>query len=63
MSALPKEFEESLRSIQEGHDLSFLQELQVPETIHVNADARSLNRILKLVQALNEAHTKSGWLS
>jgi phage terminase large subunit-like protein len=60
MSALPKDFEDSLATLREGHDLSFLQELQVPPTIHVNADAKSLHKVLQLVQALNEAHNKSG---
>ena len=60
MSALPKEFQQSLDEMREGQDLSFLQELQQPETIHVNADAKSLHKILQLVKAINEANVKSG---
>lgn len=60
MGDLSKEFLASLEEMREGHDVSFLQELQAPETIHVNADAKSLHRILKMVQALNEAHNRSG---
>lgn len=60
MSALPKEFQDSLEELRGGCDLSFLKELQAPETIHVNADAKSLHKILKLVQAINEAQVKSG---
>lgn len=58
--ALPKEFLDSLNTMREGQDLSFLQELQGPETITVNADAKSLHKVLKLVQAINEATVKSG---
>lgn len=60
MTALSREFQESLEELRGGHDLSFLKELSVPETIHVNADAKSLHKILKLVQAINEATVKSG---
>lgn len=64
--ALPKEFLDSLNEMREGQDLSFLQELNAPETIQVNADAKSLHKILKMVQAINEASIKSGmqkWFS
>lgn len=66
MASLPTEFLDSLEEVHQGNDLSFLKELQKPDTIHVNADARSLHKVLKLVQAINEAGVRSGmdkWFS
>ena len=66
MADLPSEFLDSLEEVHQGNDLSFLKDLQKPETITVNADARSLHKVLKLVQALNEASVRSGmekWFS
>lgn len=60
MSSLPKEFLDSLEEMREGQDLSFLHELQTPETIHVNADAKSLHKILQLVNTYNELQKRSG---
>lgn len=66
MTGLSKEFLDSISDMREGHDLSFLQELQAPETLKVNADGKSLHKILKLVQAINDAGVRSGmekWFS
>lgn len=63
---LNKDFLDSLEELRGGHDLSFLKELQKPETIHVNADAKSLHKVLELVKAINAATVKSGmekWFS
>src|SRR5690606_3321593 len=66
MANLPSEFLDSLKEVHQGNDLSFLKDLQKPETITVNADARSLHKVLKLVQAISEASVRSGmdkWFS
>lgn len=66
MANLPTEFLDSLKEVHQGNDLSFLKDLQKPETITVNADARSLHKVLKLVQAISEASVRSGmdkWFS
>lgn len=66
MVELPKDFLDSLEEVRHGQDLSFLRELQKPDTIHVNADARSLHKVLQLVKAINEVSARSGmdkWFS